>query len=405
MKQYLEFPNSDRGTYLKLAWGIQRIDVVPDPKDVPPGKYKLRIRAGVVEGSDPSRHFIEIGHPQRVNGVLARFSGKPLVGLQVLGTEDNPEIIETTLVIGSNTPREFGIQERQPESSKKMLSREFYSYKRENGYGTPPAIWVDWIELEGPIAGSAVVRSQQSLALSQKTPSMERTWKSSRDWKTPTSEKWIPWKKGVDTASEATENEDVVAALRKQHPDYDSDPVLKYKKAGLLKGAPDPRDYGGSDPINAVAALYSPYRRYHSYMKHYAELPHNDRGAYLQLSRGIQRFDIQPDPKDVPSGNYKLRVRLGAVEGSDPSRHFIQIGHPQKLNGTSPGFTKLLSTQPISGTIENPEIIEVNVEFGETHSASSRHPRAPAQVGKTCQRGFRPPQAEERVRYSACYLG
>ena len=94
MKQYLDFPNSDRGTYLKLAWAIQRIDVVPEPKDVPPGKYTLRIRAGAVEGSDPSRHFIEIGHPQRVNGVLAGFSGKPLAGLQVLGTEDNPEIIE-----------------------------------------------------------------------------------------------------------------------------------------------------------------------------------------------------------------------------------------------------------------------------------------------------------------------
>ena len=183
-------------------------------------------------------------------------------------------------------------------------------------------------------------------------------------------EKWLPWKEGVDKAAEAPENQGIVAALRKQHPDYDSDPVLKYKKAGLLKGAPDPRDYGGSDPINAVAALYSPYRRYHSYMKHYAELPHNDRGAYLQLSRGIQRFDVHPDPKDVPSGTYKLRIRVGAVKGSDPSRHFIEIGHPQKLNGTSPGFTKLLSTQPISGTIENPEIIEVNVEFGE------RTPRA-----------------------------
>jgi len=362
MKQYLDFPNSDRGTYLKLAWGIQRIDVVPDPKDVPPGKYKLRIRAGVVEGSDPSRHFIEIGHPQRVNGVLARFSGKPLAGLQVLGTEDNPEIIETTLVIGSNTPREFGIQERQPESSKKMLSTEFYSYKRENGYGTPPAIWVDWIELEGPIAGSAVVEPAITRVEPENTVNgknleiitrLEDTYK----------EKWLPWKKGVDKASEAPENQGIVAALREQHPDYDSDPVLKYKKAGLLKGAPDPRDYGGSDPINAVAALYSPYRRYHSYMKHYAELPHNDRGAYLQLSRGIQRFDIHPDPKDVPSGNYKLRIRLGAVEGSDPSRHFVEIGHPKKLNGTSPGFTKLLSTQPISGTIENPEIIEVNIEF------------------------------------------
>ena len=364
MKQYLEFPNSNRGTYLKLAWGIQRIDVVPDPKDVPPGKYKLRIRAGVIEGSDPSRHFIEIGHPQRVNGVLAGFSGKPLAGLQVLGTEDNPEIIETTLVIGSNTPREFGIQERRPESSKKMLSREFYSYKRENGYGTPPAIWVDWIELEGPVTESAVTKSAITRVEPENTINGKNREIITRLEDTY-NEKWLPWKKGVDKAAESPENEDIVAALRKQHPDYDSDPVLKYKKAGLLKGAPDPRDYGGSDPINAVAALYSPYRRYHSYMKHYAELPHNDRGAYLQLSRGIQRFDIHPDPKDVPSGNYKLRVRLGAVEGSDPSRHFIQIGHPQTLNGTSPGFAKLLSTQPISGTIENPEIIEVNIEFGK----------------------------------------
>ena len=177
-------------------------------------------------------------------------------------------------------------------------------------------------------------------------------------------EKWLPWKKGVDKAAEAAENQEIVAALRKKHADYDSNPVLKYQKAGLLKGAPDPRDYGGSDPINAVAALYSPYRRYHSYMKHYAELPHNDRGAYLKLSRGIQRFDVRPDPKDVPSGTYKLRIRVGAVKGSDPSRHFIDIGHPQTLNETSPGFAKLLSTQPISGTIENPEIIEINVEIG-----------------------------------------
>ncbi|MZH46976.1 MAG: radical SAM protein, partial [Nitrospinae bacterium] len=44
-----------------------------------------------------------------------------------------------------------------------------------------------------------------------------------------------------------TINKEVVAALRKMHPDYDSDPLLKYRKADVLKGAPDPRDYGGSD--------------------------------------------------------------------------------------------------------------------------------------------------------------
>ena len=265
-----------------------------------------------------------------------------------------------------------------------MLSTEFYSYKRENGYGTPPAIWVDWIELEGPITESAVTKSAITRVEPENTINGKNREIITRLEETY-NEKWLPWKKGVDKAAESPENEDIVAALRKQHPDYDSDPVLKYKKAGLLKGAPDPRDYGGSDPINAVAALYSPYRRYHSYMKHYAELPHNDRGAYLQLSRGIQRFDIHPDPKDVPSGNYKLRVRLGAVEGSDPSRHFVEIGHPQKLNGTSPGFTKLLSTQPISGTIENPEIIEVNIEFGK---------RTPRVVGIQ----ERQPKSEKLVR-------
>ena len=215
-------------------------------------------------------------------------------------------------------------------------------------------------------------------------------------------EKWLAWKKEVDKAAEAAENQEIVATLRKQHADYDSDPLLKYRKADLLKGAPDPRDYGGSDPINAIAALYSPYRRYHNYMKHYADLPHNDRGAYLKLSRGVQLFDVRPDPKDVPPGTYKLRIRAGAVKGSDPSRHFIEIGHPKKSNGTSPGFTKLLSTQPVSGTIETPEIIEVTVEFGagtpRAVGIQERQPKSAKLVRKEFERhkqknGYGPPPA------------
>ena len=150
LKHYAELPKSSHGTYLKLAWGIQRIDVVPDPKNVPPGTYKLRIRAGTVEGSSASRHFLEIGHPQRVNQVPAGFSGLPFRSLHVTGTENQPEIIETTIEIGIDNPREFGIQERQPNDGK-HLRNEFFRYKRMNGYGYPPAIWIDWIELEGPI--------------------------------------------------------------------------------------------------------------------------------------------------------------------------------------------------------------------------------------------------------------
>ena len=100
--------------------------------------------------------FAQLSDDLLVLGFDFEFSSKPLASLQVTGTEDNPEIIETTLVIGSKTQREFGIQERRPEGNQKALSREFYAYKRENGYGTPPAIWVDWIELEGPIQKNQV---------------------------------------------------------------------------------------------------------------------------------------------------------------------------------------------------------------------------------------------------------
>ena len=360
MKQYLNFPNSDRGTYLKLAWAIQRIDVVPEPKDVPPGKYTLRIRAGVVEGSDPSRHFIEIGHPQRVNGVLAGFSGKPLAGLQVLGTEDNPEIIETTLVIGSNTPREFGIQERQPESSKKMLSREFYSYKQENGYGTPPAIWVDWIELEGPMTEPSVLKSTITRVEPENTinPANESFIQQVEAQQ----KRFNTWKKGVDEAAKSPKNQAIIAEIRKTERQID-DPVLFYYYADRLEGVPDPKDFGYGDS-KKIAGTYRRADRNLALHKHYASLPHRDTGTYLKLTHGTGRVIVAP--KEMPPGNYVMRVRVGVVEGTPASRRFIQVGHPQRqieirdwgLEG------RAISTHQVSGTIENPETIEIPLEIG-----------------------------------------
>ena len=360
MKQYLDFPNSDRGTYLKLAWAIQRIDVVPEPKDVPPGKYTLRIRAGAVEGSDPSRHFIEIGHPQRVNGVLAGFSGKPLAGLQVLGTEDNPEIIETTLVIGSNTPREFGIQERRPESSKKMLSTEFYSYKRENGYGTPPAIWVDWIELEGPITESSVLKSTITRVEPENTinPANESFIQQVEAQQ----ERFNTWKKGVDEAAKSPKNQAIIAEIRKTDRQID-DPVLFYYYADRLEGVPDPKDFGYGDS-KKIAGTYRRADRNLALLKHYASLPHRDTGTYLKLTHGTGRVIVAP--KEMPPGNYVMRVRVGVVEGTPASRRFIQVGHPQRqieirdwgLEG------RAISSHQVVGTIDNPEVIEIPLEVG-----------------------------------------
>ena len=360
MKHYLELPHSDRGTYLKLAWAIQRIDVTPKPENVPPGTYKLRIRAGAVKGSDPSRHFIEIGHPQRVNQVPAGFSSKPLASLQVTGTKDNPEIIETSLVIGSKTPREFGIQERRPEGNQKALSREFYRHKRENGYGTPPAIWVDWIELEGPITETAVTESTIVRVEPEKTinPDNEKEIAQTEERQ----QRFARWKKGVDEAAKTPENQAIIAEIRKTDRLIDH-PNRFYTFADRLKGTPNPRDFGFTDAKKAAASDPSRSRSL-ALHKHYVSLPHRDRGTYLKLAHGTGRIIVPPKKKELAPGSYVMRVRVGAVEGTPAERRFIQVGHPQRqIESRNWGLEgRAISTHQVTGTIENPETIEIPLE-------------------------------------------
>ena len=150
LKHYAELPYSDRGTYLKLTWGIQRIDILPPETKLVPGTYRMRIRAGAVEGSPKSRRFIEIGHPQRVNQVPAGFAGHPISVHHVTGTIRQPDVIETLLEVGANTQKEFGVQEKQ-STNKRALRDSYNKAKQGNGYGLDPAVWIDWVELEGPL--------------------------------------------------------------------------------------------------------------------------------------------------------------------------------------------------------------------------------------------------------------
>ena len=360
-KKYLEFPNSDSGTYLKLGWAIRRIDVVPDPKDMPPGTYKLRMRAGSVEGSDPSRHFIEVGHPQRNNSVPFGFTTKPIASLQVTGTEENPEIIETTVVINSDTPREFAIQERVPSDGRKAITREFSKYKAENGYGTPPAIWIDWIELEGPIPDAATATSKLTRIEPEETinPANDAEIASIEDAQARSAE----WQKGVDAVINTPENQAKIAEIRKTQPKIDH-PQWGYAYAEQLEGTPDARDFGFTDAQKAAASDPEGDRANLAYHKHYASLPHRDRGTYLKVAHGTGRIIVAPE--EMPPGSYTLRVAAAAVEGAPTSRHFIEVGHPQRqIESRNWGLEgKAISSHQVTGNFENPQVIEIPLEVG-----------------------------------------
>ena len=358
LKYYSELPQSDQGTYLKLAWGIQRIDVLPAPEDIPPGTYKLRLRAGAVEGSSASRHFIEIGHPQRVNQVPAGFSGLPIRSLQVTGTVDKPEIIETMLEIGINTPREFGIQERRPTGGKNIRN-EFNRHKKENGYGYPPAVWIDWIELEGPIREvpeSRVVRVEPEQIIN---PENEKQIAQLED----SYARFTRWQKGVDEAAKTPANQAKIAEIRKKDPRV-SHPFLFYAFADRLNGTPNPKDFGFRDSNKAASSHPVRDRGNLAYHKHYAALPHRDRGTYLKLAHGTGRVVVSPG--DLPPGNYVMRVRVGLVKDTPAERRFIQVGHPQRqIASRNWGLEgRAISTHQVTGTIENPDTIEIPLSVG-----------------------------------------
>ena len=154
-KHFVGLPHRDRGTHLMLAHGIGRVDI--KPAQLPPGNYTLKIAAAAVPGSPASRHFIEVGHPQRQTASRQwGLDGVPISSHQVTGTYAKPQIIEVPIEIAAHSPKELGIQEKQPRGDRlKALWDTHNRMKKQNGYGIPPAIWIDWVELEGPHAAPA----------------------------------------------------------------------------------------------------------------------------------------------------------------------------------------------------------------------------------------------------------
>ena len=155
-KHYTSLPHLDRGSYLMLANlsdGWQRVDVEPKWK-MPAGSYILRVKAGLVEGVPAHRRFIEIGHPdltgRKKQGILY-----PLSSHEVRGTIAKPSIIEIPVEVGAETPRIFSVREKQPADGNAFYKQTFNVAKKKNGYGHEPAIWVDWVELKGPLKPAA----------------------------------------------------------------------------------------------------------------------------------------------------------------------------------------------------------------------------------------------------------
>jgi hypothetical protein len=147
--------------------GIQGAVVAQVPGDWPTGDYTVRIRVAqatpqtlvssrgdtepfVLEPPDPSRCFLDVlswGDRPPPHTLLATH--------QVVGTMENPDEFTWTMRVDTSGARHFHVRERGDENQRSaILARRS---TQGLGFGIDPALWVDWIEVEGPIQSQETV--------------------------------------------------------------------------------------------------------------------------------------------------------------------------------------------------------------------------------------------------------
>jgi len=114
------------------------------PGDWPPGEYMLRLRVAALDDAPLERRFIEFGR---------RHQDYAVEGCrQVTGTLAEPQILEIPVSITSGGSRGFWIYEKGIHDTNEKAHRFFFDAHGKNGVGPPFAIWIDWIEAEGPLS-------------------------------------------------------------------------------------------------------------------------------------------------------------------------------------------------------------------------------------------------------------
>jgi hypothetical protein len=331
LRNYLALTARHQGAYLTILEGYMRIDV-PLPASLPPGSYRLRIRAGTVTGTPAERHFIEIGQPDegQIKWNLKSISSTH----QVKGTVEHPEILDVPIEVSATAPLAVSIRERQP-SSYEGATAFYFEQKRKNGYGPDPALWVESVELEGPLpppapTGPSTLRERREVEL-HANAMVGGTYNGYYKGGYKAAKAYL------DTGSPQKEIPDEIEA--------------KFRIQVFEQHGPSFERYI-NDPLTKTGAYLT---LYNVHTEEVITLPPDQPSGWLKTKHEVEQ--VQP-------GEYRLRFRIGAVKGTLAERHFVEFGSRVEKDEF-----RLLHTFQIRSTPDAPEILEVPV------SVSANGPR------------------------------
>lgn len=177
----------------------------------------------------------------------------------------------------------------------------------------------------------------------------------------------VKWAAAVDAAAARPENAEITAKIRATEK---TDRLFR-ARWDEIPGAPSPKEFlefppGISLPVDMgllVDRWLNPYIL--PAQEHYVGLPALDRGAYLgtwapELNSTLS-FTI---PYGWPPGDYRVRICVGKTEHATPDRRFLEFG-------TNVRIGKALSSHEVTGTIENPQILEISLSIARNQSTTA----------------------------------
>ncbi|SMP68982.1 Planctomycete cytochrome C [Neorhodopirellula lusitana] len=146
-RYFLSRPESETGAILlpgRHNGPVKRMPRINISTWYPGGTYKVRIKAASYqEDAEAFERYIQVHFSSGKNSFTS------LDGLaKVTGTIDNPQLIELQLENPAGVKGAFSVKQRNYETP--WPYRVDMMWKAKNGVGRLPAVWVDYVEVEGP---------------------------------------------------------------------------------------------------------------------------------------------------------------------------------------------------------------------------------------------------------------
>ena len=178
---YLSREENLTGAFLTVSSPNPQVGLaIPD--DAPAGRYRTRAKIALNRAAkpDPSRTFVEIGF----RGDDIESAIDLIDCIKVNAPMNNPEVIETevalpplsrplTVDVGSQTKKKVTLGERVIAFRQRLPNNRdaarFLRYEsvNETGFNHEPALWIDWVEWEGPLLEEWPPASHQALFFKQ----------------------------------------------------------------------------------------------------------------------------------------------------------------------------------------------------------------------------------------------